>query len=370
MQTTFGGRVVLTDFGFANHIDQRSGRLKSRLGTEGFIAPEVKFVDSLNGGYTMKADMWSLGVLTACLHTGHTLVLKDEVMQLSQQQIADRYLAKYQNFTCKRWLHERPRALQFLRRLLIVDPAKRMSAAEALNHAWFTEPKTEAAMIEIGYQKVIRFWKQCNRNDDVLEYISVQKKHNQDSQKAKSGRNSWTDLPDTTLSPYFGLDRHLKEKWTRKQSKTLDDFNRSHFVTPTISQFPHRMREKSTKIEREMATQFEIGGDIFTSTSTNQIPEPNAILESSQLPVHKQYISEKAFQKPDEILTESQESHVTTAVSRKHFRTKSEELKYHEEITESILDYCSSVRGREETKLKKRRTYATKNHVKNSFLLH
>lgn len=39
MQTDFGGRVVLTDFGFANHIEPGSGRLMSRLGTDGYIAP-------------------------------------------------------------------------------------------------------------------------------------------------------------------------------------------------------------------------------------------------------------------------------------------------------------------------------------------
>ena len=39
MQTDFGGRVVLTDFGFANYLNQQTGRLMSRVGTEGFIAP-------------------------------------------------------------------------------------------------------------------------------------------------------------------------------------------------------------------------------------------------------------------------------------------------------------------------------------------
>lgn len=39
MQTGFGSRVVLTDFGFANNINTETGRLISRLGTEGFIAP-------------------------------------------------------------------------------------------------------------------------------------------------------------------------------------------------------------------------------------------------------------------------------------------------------------------------------------------
>jgi serine/threonine protein kinase len=39
MQTDFGGRVVLTDFGFATNIHDKNGRMMSRLGTEGFIAP-------------------------------------------------------------------------------------------------------------------------------------------------------------------------------------------------------------------------------------------------------------------------------------------------------------------------------------------
>ena len=39
MQTDFGGRVVLTDFGFAAYLDRETGRLMSRVGTEGYIAP-------------------------------------------------------------------------------------------------------------------------------------------------------------------------------------------------------------------------------------------------------------------------------------------------------------------------------------------
>lgn len=39
MQKDFGGRVVLTDFGFANHIHKSTGRLLSKVGTSGFIAP-------------------------------------------------------------------------------------------------------------------------------------------------------------------------------------------------------------------------------------------------------------------------------------------------------------------------------------------
>lgn len=37
--TDYGGRVILTDFGFANISDVRTGRLQSVVGTAGFVAP-------------------------------------------------------------------------------------------------------------------------------------------------------------------------------------------------------------------------------------------------------------------------------------------------------------------------------------------
>lgn len=37
--TDFGGRVLLTDFGFATYTNARNGRMLSKVGTEGFVAP-------------------------------------------------------------------------------------------------------------------------------------------------------------------------------------------------------------------------------------------------------------------------------------------------------------------------------------------
>lgn len=38
-QTDLGGRVILTDFGYANYEDRSTGRLMSKVGTPGFLAP-------------------------------------------------------------------------------------------------------------------------------------------------------------------------------------------------------------------------------------------------------------------------------------------------------------------------------------------
>jgi serine/threonine protein kinase len=37
--THFGGRVILTDFGFAIHVNVMTGRMMSKVGTDGYIAP-------------------------------------------------------------------------------------------------------------------------------------------------------------------------------------------------------------------------------------------------------------------------------------------------------------------------------------------
>jgi serine/threonine protein kinase len=39
--THFGGRAILTDFGFAIHVNAGNGRMMSKLGTKGYVAPWV-----------------------------------------------------------------------------------------------------------------------------------------------------------------------------------------------------------------------------------------------------------------------------------------------------------------------------------------
>ena len=97
---------------------------------------EVELVDAEKGGYTKAADLWSLGILTATLLTGSLMVPREELSQLSQVQIMDRLFGTPR----AQWQNVAPRALGFLRGLLILNPDKRLSATEALNHSWFKKP--------------------------------------------------------------------------------------------------------------------------------------------------------------------------------------------------------------------------------------
>lgn len=63
-----------------------------------------------------------------------------------------------------------PRALRFIRKLLVLQPEKRMTAAEAVGHSWYTKPASEAEALESGLQRINRFWKpRQSSSDKVLE---------------------------------------------------------------------------------------------------------------------------------------------------------------------------------------------------------
>jgi serine/threonine protein kinase len=188
-----------------------------------------------NGEYTSAVDMWSFGMLTACLLTGQPLFPRGQITQVSQVEVAARILGTDDRQVKEKWQQLSPRAERFLRRLLLVKPEHRLTADQALNHSWYTKPPTEAALLEQGYQRIIRFWRKRQSNDSVIEnlprktFVPQTGQIDQPAPKLQKGK-----IPDTTMSPYFGLDRHLNpfQKASSKRKAMIDDLKESglHFV--------------------------------------------------------------------------------------------------------------------------------------------
>lgn len=186
---------------------------------------EVETIDS-SRGYTASADMWSLGVLTACMLTGHSVIPRDEMSQLSQQEIAERFLG-LDAHTRHKWQDLTPRALRFLRRLLSIKPEQRMTASQALEHSWFKEPLTEATLLETKYWQVIQFWTPRSNGDQVIEHLPSRIKLVPAEQPVKAGPKFHHNIPDTSNSPYFSLDRHLRETVPSQKMMILEKANQS-----------------------------------------------------------------------------------------------------------------------------------------------
>uniref|UniRef100_A0A2P2I3F1 Serine/threonine-protein kinase PKH3-like n=1 Tax=Hirondellea gigas TaxID=1518452 RepID=A0A2P2I3F1_9CRUS len=97
------------------------------LGTPDYVAPEILHYEPI----TTRTDMWSLGVLTYVLLTGFLPFGGDSdqetFMQISRGEL---------DFPNELFEDVTPEAIDFMKKLLIRQPEKRMSARECLDHTW------------------------------------------------------------------------------------------------------------------------------------------------------------------------------------------------------------------------------------------
>lgn len=119
--------VKIIDFGFAKVL--REGTTSSSfLGTGGYLAPEML----LRQPYDASVDMWSFGVLTYLLLCGR-LPFPATTQLRPDQSIQTLYRL---TFPKRYWHGVSPMAVDFVRRVLVLDPSARLTASEALTHPW------------------------------------------------------------------------------------------------------------------------------------------------------------------------------------------------------------------------------------------
>ncbi|KAF2823889.1 kinase-like protein [Ophiobolus disseminans] len=186
-----GARVVITDFGNARFLPnaacigtqeiKRYQRMFSYVGTLEFAAPEIHKANRTipaDEGYSKSVDMWSIGSITATVLTGDViftdrthpqyfenprLVIVGLAAQCDLSVLDDEYHPS--------WSEVGPFPKDFIRRLLVLEEADRMTATEALAHAWFTND-CYAEDLEDLYARSIREWHSRPMGSQLVERIS------------------------------------------------------------------------------------------------------------------------------------------------------------------------------------------------------
>jgi len=128
--STDSAAIKVTDFGLSKiFADDAAGEIvmKTACGTPGYVAPEVLMHDA----YSSQVDLWSIGVIVYILLCGFPPFYGDNDQQMFKKIKAGQY-----KFLAPYWDPISNDAKDFVKNLLIVDPKKRMTAAEALNHRW------------------------------------------------------------------------------------------------------------------------------------------------------------------------------------------------------------------------------------------
>ena len=122
------GNVFLTDFGMA--IDATE-RLYDGCGTPMYAAPEVirlgGSLDGSNGYCGYAVDAWGLGIILYCMLVGEAPFVASTIQDLRQMILACEYSIPTQLT---------PPCRDLLRGMLCLDPEKRLSTSQILNHPW------------------------------------------------------------------------------------------------------------------------------------------------------------------------------------------------------------------------------------------
>jgi calcium/calmodulin-dependent protein kinase I len=119
--------LLIADFGLSRIMDEEQFHvLTTTCGTPGYMAPEI----FKKTGHGKPVDIWALGVITYFLLCGYTPFDRDTDFEEMQAILR----ADYSFTPLEYWRGVSDAAKEFIRKCLTIDPRKRMTAHEALQH--------------------------------------------------------------------------------------------------------------------------------------------------------------------------------------------------------------------------------------------
>ncbi|XP_076872061.1 calcium/calmodulin-dependent serine protein kinase b isoform X1 [Brachyhypopomus gauderio] len=131
--------VKLGGFGVAIQLGESGLVAGGRVGTPHFMAPEVVKREP----YGKPVDVWGCGVILFILLSG-CLPFYGTKERLFEGIIKGRH-----KMTPRQWSHISESAKDLVRRMLMLDPAERITVYEALNHPWLKERDRYAYKIHL-----------------------------------------------------------------------------------------------------------------------------------------------------------------------------------------------------------------------------
>ena len=164
-------RIKICDFGTSKMVEK--GAVQRKLvGSSYYIAPEV-----IKKNYNEKCDIWSCGVILYILLSGRPPFPGDDDREIMENVKKGKY-----NLDCSPFDKVSKSVKDLIRKLLVMDKDKRMSAQEALHHPWFKEQKSKELYNEIKdentIKKLLNNLKKYKRNSIIQETALAYLVHN------------------------------------------------------------------------------------------------------------------------------------------------------------------------------------------------
>ncbi|KAG0167242.1 hypothetical protein DFQ28_005948 [Apophysomyces sp. BC1034] len=176
--------IKIADFGMAS-LQPAGSMLETSCGSPHYASPEIVAGMPYNGS---ASDIWSCGVILYALLTGHLPFDDENIRQLLKKVKSGKY-AMPDDISRN--------AQDLIRRILVVDPSKRLTMEQIMSHPWFCEtepenianlpvppteneigrPVTDPSEIDDRFLETIKFlWGETR--DDVIIRALISKEHN------------------------------------------------------------------------------------------------------------------------------------------------------------------------------------------------
>lgn len=127
-----GAQIKLVDFGAARRLTDAVSQSKTVIGTPYWMAPEVVDFSGEGGGYSYKADVWSVGCTVAEMLTGSPpwptrANAPSTIMMIATATDGPTEIPEKE---------ATPGCLDFMKKCFVRDPEKRPTVEELLHHPW------------------------------------------------------------------------------------------------------------------------------------------------------------------------------------------------------------------------------------------
>lgn len=159
--------LKICDFGYSKH--EMNSSAKSGVGTPAYMAPEVILADNHYDG--KRADIWSCGIILYAILFGRY------PFDAREPRFARKIVTA--NYTVPSNPQVSPECLDMLKRVLIAEPAQRISMTEIKTHKWFTKglPPGALEMNEFLLQGLSTMDNSWEQYQDKIDAIVEQAMH-------------------------------------------------------------------------------------------------------------------------------------------------------------------------------------------------
>ncbi|XP_053085034.1 calcium/calmodulin-dependent protein kinase (CaM kinase) II beta 1 isoform X17 [Pangasianodon hypophthalmus] len=280
--------VKLADFGLAIEVQGDQQAWFGFAGTPGYLSPEVLRKEA----YGKPVDIWACGVILYILLVGYPPFWDEDQHKLYQQIKAGAY-----DFPSPEWDTVTPEAKNLINQMLTINPAKRITAQEALKHPWVCQRSTVASMMH--RQETVECLKKFNARRKLKGAILTTMLVSRNFSAAKSLLNKKADVKESSDSSNATVeDEDMKASTklsdllgvVRRGSGPAADGEGSTSTpsptpqTPNIPMQMSRLTDLVSSVRKSSVPQADADSATPSRphTALNPVPAPNPITASSQ----------------------------------------------------------------------------------------